>query len=170
MQIPSAEITTLLALLAETPQRLAVMTNGLDPVRYHTPLGEDEWSVQEVLAHLRVCAEVWGQSIVAMITHDRPTLRYVSPRTVAKKRNYTTQEYHTSLQAFSKQRTELLQLLTPLPEEAWSRGATFTGTTRGREQTIYSYAQRITAHEAEHIAQIATLLQTQNQRKQETSP
>ena len=160
MQVPSAEIATLLTLLAETPQRLAVMTHRLDPARCHTRLGENAWSVQDVLAHLRVCAAVWGQSIVAMITQDRPTLRYVSPRTVAKQRNYTTQEYHTSLQAFSKQRTELLQLLTSLPEEAWSRGATFTGTTKGREQTIYSYAQRITAHEAEHIAQIATLLQT----------
>lgn len=159
MQVPSAEIATLLTLLAETPQRLAVMTHGLDPARCHTRLGENAWSVQDVLAHLRVCAAVWGQSIVAMITQDRPTLRYVSPRTVAKQRNYTTQEYHTSLQAFSKQRTELLQLLTSLPEEAWSRGATFTGTTRGREQTIYSYAQRITAHEAEHVAQIETLLQ-----------
>lgn len=165
MQVPSTEITTLLALLAETPQRLAVMTHGLDTARYHTPLAENEWSVQEVLAHLRVCAEVWGQSIMAMITQERPSLRYVSPRTVAKKRNYVTQEYHPSLQEFSRQRTELLQLLTSLPEEAWSRGATFTGTTRGREQTIYRYVQRITAHEAEHIAQIATLLQTQNQRK-----
>jgi len=27
--------------------------------------------------------------------------------------------------------------------EDWSRGATFTGTVRGREQTILSYAQRI---------------------------
>lgn len=94
-----------------------------------------------------------------MITQDRPKYRYVSPRTVAKKRNYTTQEYHTSLQAFSKQRTKLLQLLTSLPEEAWSRGATFTGTTRGVNRRSYSYAQRITAHEAEHIAQIPTLLQ-----------
>lgn len=160
MQVPSAEITTLLALLAETPVRLAVMTNGLAPARLHSALGENEWSANAILAHLRVCAEVWGQSIVAMLTQDRPTLRYVSPRTVAKKRNYATQEYHTSLQAFSRQRTELLQVLTPLGEEAWSRGATFTGTTRGREQTIYRYAQRIATHEAEHVAQMATLLQT----------
>lgn len=160
MQVLSAESTTLLALLAETPQRLAAMTNGLDPARLHTPLGENAWSANEVLVHLRVCAEVWGQSIVAMITQDRPTLRYVSPRTVAKKRNYATQDYHTSLQAFAKQRRKLLQVLTPLPEEAWSRGATFTGTTKGREQTICSYAQRITAHEAEHVAQIEMLLQT----------
>lgn len=159
MQVLSAESAKLLVLLAETPQRLAVMTNGLDPAWLHTPLSENAWSANEVLAHLRVCAEVWGQSIVAMITQDRPTLCYVSPRTVAKKRNYATQDYHRSFQAFAKQRTELLQLLTSLPEEAWSRGATFTGTTRGREQTIYSYVQRITAHEAEHVAQIETLLQ-----------
>ena len=95
-----------------------------------------------------------------MITQDRPTLRYVSPRTVAKKRNYATQEYQASLQAFSEQRSELLRRLTPLDPEGWSRGATFTGTTRGREQTIYGYVQRIIDHEAEHLAQLATLLQS----------
>lgn len=159
MQVPSAEITKLLALLAATPQRLAVMTNGLDPVQLQTKLSEENWSANEILAHLRVCAEVWGKSIVAMITQNQPTLRYVSPRTVAKKRNYATQEYQTSLHAFSTQRSELLHQLTLLDHASWSRGATFTGTTRGREQTIYGYVQRMTDHEAEHLAQMATLLQ-----------
>ena len=36
----------------------------------------------------------------------------------------------------------------------WSRGATFSGTTRGREQTILSYARRIVEHEREHREQI----------------
>ncbi len=41
----------------------------------------------------------------------------------------------------------------------WLRGATFTGTTKGREQTVLSYAQRMVQHEIEHCEQIEKLLE-----------
>ena len=158
MQIPETEITNLLRLLAETPARLAAMTSTLKSERLERKVNDDEWTVNEVLAHLRVCAEVWGQSILVMISQEQPTLRYVSPRTVAKKRNYAIQPFGTSLLEFSRQRHELIQQLSALAQEAWSRGATFTGTTRGREQTILSYVQRMVDHEAAHLAQIEQIL------------
>lgn len=158
MQIPETEITNLLRLLAETPARLAAMTSTLKSERLERKVNDDEWTVNEVLAHLRVCAEVWGQSILVMISQEQPTLRYVSPRTVAKKRNYAFQPFGASLLAFSRQRHELIQRLRALAQEGWSRGATFTGTTRGRTQTIRSYVQRMVDHEAAHLAQIEQIL------------
>lgn len=155
MPISADEIAQVLRQLAETPRRLADVANDRENVQLYTKFGDDMWSVQEILAHLRVCAEVWGKSIQIMIAQDQPTLRYVSPRTVAKKRDYTTQDYQVSLQEFSTQRADLLQALQALEPQVWSRGATFTGTTKGREQTIFSYAQRIVDHEAEHLNQIA---------------
>jgi hypothetical protein len=98
---------------------------------------------------------VWGESIVAMIQQDHPTLRYVSPRTWARKTNYSAQGFYESLQAFAQQRSALLKVLKALKDADWSRGATFTATTRGREQTIQSYAQRIVDHEREHLEQLA---------------
>lgn len=159
MQVPATETTKLLTLLAETPQRLIGLTIDLDAAQLQNRPAENVWSINEILAHLRVCAEVWGRSILAMLTEERPTLRYVSPRTVARKRDYTAQDYHASLRSFVQQRSELIQLLTSLDNAAWSRGATFTGTTKGRDQTIYSYVQRIIGHEVEHLTQIETLLQ-----------
>jgi uncharacterized damage-inducible protein DinB len=151
MPISVDEITQVVTHLAETPRLLAAITNNHYQARLYHKSGGDTWSVQEILAHLRVCAEVWGKSILLMIAQDQPTVRYVSPRTVAKKRDYTTQDYQVSLQAFSTQRADLLKALQALEPPAWSRGATFTGTTKGREQTIFSYAQRIVDHEAEHL-------------------
>lgn len=165
MQIPSVEIAKLLSSLEETPSRLAAMTNGRESSFLHGKVGEDEWSVNEILAHLRVCAEVWGKSILAMIAQDHPTLRYVSPRTVAKKRNYATQDYQASCQEFAKQRSELLDAVKAVASADWVRGATFTGTTKGRAQTIYSYIQRIADHESEHLKQIETILQTTRSQK-----
>jgi hypothetical protein len=49
-------------------------------------------------------------------------------------------------------------VLRPLPISGWARGATFTGTTRGREQTVLSYAQRMAEHETIHLTEIEALL------------
>ncbi|MBX3065222.1 MAG: DinB family protein [Anaerolineae bacterium] len=40
--------------------RLATITDGLTPAQLHTPPAADEWSINDVLAHLRSCADVWG--------------------------------------------------------------------------------------------------------------
>jgi hypothetical protein len=158
MDITSADIEQVLALLTETPQRLAVLTSGIEHTRLHTAPDHDTWSAQVILAHLRSCADVWGKSILAMIAEDHPTLRYISPRTWIRKTNYLDQPFHSSFQAFAKQRTDLIASLSVLVGADWSRAATFTGTVRGRSQTVFSYARRIAEHEREHLDQIETVL------------
>ena len=157
MDITSAEIERILALLAETPQRMAFLTNGLDYAQLHTSPEQDAWSVHMILAHLRACADVWGKSILAMLAEDKPTLRYVSPRTWMRKTDYLEQEFHSSLQAFANQRIDLLASLSSLASQDWSRAATFTGTVKGRDQTVFSYAQRIVDHELQHLDQIESM-------------
>lgn len=93
-----------------------------------------------------------------MISEDNPTLRYVSPRTWIRKTDYPEQEFRISLQAFAKQRNDLLKSLKTLAIEDWSRAATFTGTIKGREQTVFSYARRIAEHENHHFDQIERVL------------
>ena len=158
MQLSSTEIDELLTLLAETPRRLTSMTRDLENAQLYNKRDQDAWSVNDILAHLRACADVWGKSILAMISQDHPTMRYVSPRTWQRKTDYHTQEFQVSLHAFTSQRDDLLKLLTPLTLEDWSRGATFTGTTRGREQTVFSYARRIIDHETQHLDQLEQVL------------
>ena len=158
VQDRAVEIDKLLTFLEETPRRLVVMTGGLENARLQAKFDQDTWSVNDILAHLRACADVWGKSILAMIAQDQPTLRYVSPRTWMRKMDYHAQEFHASLQAFTNPRATLLQALKMLKIEDWSRGATFTGTVRGREQTILSYAQRIADHEAAHLDQIESAI------------
>ena len=158
MQVSSTEINETLTLLAETPRRLAFMTREFEEARLQDKPDNDTWSANDILAHLRACADVWGKSILAMISQDHPTIRYVSPRTWQRKTDYPAQEFQLSLQTFARERNVLLKTLTSLPLEAWSRGATFTGTTRGREQTVFSYARRIVDHETQHLEQIEEVL------------
>ena len=158
MKADSAEIEQVLKSLADTPHHLKSLSKGLSKTQLHRRSNEEPWSSNDILAHLRACAEVWGKSIMAMISQEHPTLRYISPRTWMRKTNYPEQDFHTSLEAFTRQRNELLQTLNALNTKDWSRGATFTATTKGREQTVLSYAQRIVDHETAHCIQVEALL------------
>ena len=112
---------------AATPPRIAALTAGLAADQLRATPTDGEWAANEVLAHLRACADVWGSCMVTMIAQDRPTLRAVNPRTWIRKTEYREQEFQPSLHAFTTQRTEVLAVLIPLAPEGWSRAATVTG-------------------------------------------
>ncbi len=158
MKVSTAEIESVLKMLAATPRRIASLSRGVEISKLHFRPHPDIWSANDILAHLRACDDVWGKSIVEMITQDHPKLRYISPRTWIRKTDYPELEFGGSLKAFSDQRRELLRTLKGLSIKDWSRSATFSGTTKGREQTVYSYACRIAEHEKGHCEQIEAVL------------
>jgi hypothetical protein len=158
MDTTAADIKQILAQLAETPERLTILTRDRDPARLQIAPDHATWSAQAILAHLRACADMWGKGILAMITQDNPTLRHVSPRTWIRKTNYLEQAFDSSFAVFAKQRADLLATLNGLTATDWARAATFTGTVRGRNQTVFSYALRIADHERQHLEQIESIL------------
>jgi len=158
MKVSPAEAENVLRLLAATPRRIASLSRGVEISKLHFSPHQGSWSANDILAHLRACADVWGKSIVEMITQDHPKLRYISPRSWIRKTDYLELEFRGSLKAFSDQRRELLRVLKGLAIKDWSRSATFTATTRGREQTVFSYACRIAEHEDKHCDQIEAVL------------
>jgi hypothetical protein len=114
-------------MLAATPPRIAALAAGLAPAQLQTSSNLAEWSANDVLAHLRACADVWDNCIATLLAQDAPTIRAVNPRTWIKKTDYPEQEFQRSLRAFAKQRTALLVVLESLPPEDWSRAATIAG-------------------------------------------
>jgi hypothetical protein len=44
--------------LRATPRRLESLSQGLDPAKLHVRSPEEPWSANDVLAHLRACADV----------------------------------------------------------------------------------------------------------------
>lgn len=147
-------IEQILTMLAATPSRLAELAEGLAPAQLLASPEPGEWSVRDVLAHLRACADMWGKYIVVILNEDRPTFKAVNPTTWIKKTDYREQEFEPSLQAFTAQRTDLLAVLKPLAPDAWSRTATVTGSGKPRERTVYTYAQWLANHERSHIKQV----------------
>ena len=149
-----------LTALAETPPRLTALTAGLTPAQLQTRPSPAEWSLNEILAHLRACADMWGGCMRTIIAEDRPTLRAVNPRTWIKQTNYLQLEFQPSLRAYARQRAKLLAVLKPLPPEGWSRAATVTGAGKVLERTVLFYAQWLARHERPHVKQVARIVNT----------
>ena len=154
MREKTLTIEQVLTLLAEAPRRIEAVTAGLARAPLHAAPNEDEWSANDVLAHLRSCADVWGRSIVTMVREDHPTVRAISPRTWIHGTDYPDCAFGSSFEAYSRQREELLALLEGLSPEEWVRGGTFTGAGRLLERTVLSEATAIAVHEWPHVKQI----------------
>ena len=151
-------IDEVLSRLAEQPKSIHALTKGLPRARLHDPPRRDEWSPNDVLAHLRSCGDMWGQYMATIIAEDHPMIRAMSPRTWIKRTSYPELEFAPSFRAFAKQRADLLALLRPLPKAAWSRSATVTGGGRSRELTVLDYARWLANHERSHVTQIARIV------------
>jgi len=145
------------ALLESTPRRIHSVTLGLNDKDLTWKPSPDFWSVNEVIAHLRACADVWGNSILKILKEENPTIRYVSPRTWIRKTGYLSSDFPASFLAFRRQREDLLKTLQSLDHKDWLRQATVNAT-KLREETVLSYAQRLAIHEAGHCEQMDRVL------------
>lgn len=148
----------ILALLAAAPTRIAALTVDLAPDQLRTPPAPGEWSANEVLAHLRACADVWGGCMMRMLAEEEPTLRAINPRAWIDRTDYPTLDFQASLRAFTEQRVELLAHLQPLSSESWSRAATVTGAGKPLRRTVFSYAEWLATHERPHLKQIERII------------
>src|SRR5215213_6260958 len=153
-------IEQLLTRLTEQPPRIAALTEGLTAAQLRTRPSPNAWSANEVLAHLRSCADVWGDYIKIILAEDRPTIRAVSPRTWIKRTDYPELDFGLSFHAFTTQRAHLLAVLEPLPPEAWSRASTVTKGDKVINQTVWDYADRLVGHEWSHVKQIEVIKNT----------
>lgn len=158
MAAKTLTIAEVLTQLAETPRRLAELTAGLRPAQLRASPGGEEWSANEVLAHLRSCADVWGKSIATILAEDRPRIRAVNPRAWIKTTNYPGLEFAPSLRAYTEQRAGLLSVLESMPPAGWTRAATVTGTGQVVEWTVLFYTQRMAMHEGQHVDQVRSIV------------
>jgi hypothetical protein len=123
-------VDEVLALLAHAPTAIAGATLDLEPARLRSNPADGEWSANEVLGHLRSCADVWGGCIAMILAQNQAKLRAINPRTWIKRTNYLQLDFHASFDAYARQRSELLTVLHALTEEEWSLSVTVTGAAR----------------------------------------
>src|SRR5688500_15734614 len=117
--MPEKQLSTdeVMRLLTDQPARIRAITKDASAGDLTKAPAKGEWSANEVLAHLRSCADMWGGSIEQILAADHPTIRAISPRTWIHQTNYLELNFAKSLRSFVKQRSELLALLGALPPE-----------------------------------------------------
>lgn len=147
-----AQIALHLQTLGEMPEKIAALTAGMSEARLRTPPEPNEWSLVEILAHVRCGTDVWSYSIYAMLTLESPQLAHIHPREWAKLQRYETLSFAENLQAFTLARSNLLRILEGLAFAEWERSATFTG--KVNTTNIFGEMYRMAMHEADHWQQI----------------
>jgi hypothetical protein len=157
--VPEKMLTVdqVLALLAHAPTAIAEATADLEPARLRRSPAKGEWSANEVLGHLRSCADVCGGCIAVILTQSQPKIRAINPRTWIKGTNYLELDFHASLDAYAQQRSELMKVLHALTEDEWSLSITVTGAGKTLERTTFFYAHWLATHERAHVKQIERL-------------
>ena len=154
MKATLTEIEKYLNLHEETPRRLLKSTKSIGEARLRQRTAKESWSVNDILAHLRACTDVWGDSIERMLAEENPIVPYRHPRQWIKKTDYPKLPFHESLQIFTAQRKKLLRVLKRLSFEDWSRVATI----KGQTHTVFTQVRRMALHEQVHCEQVDELL------------
>ncbi len=124
-KITEDQIESYMQTLIDTPGRLAALTEGMTEEQLSAAPAPGEWSLAEILAHLRGCADVWGYSIYAMFILDNPELADIHARTWAQKMGYAKLTFAENFTAFQVGRENLARILAGLSFEQWGRTISF---------------------------------------------
>src|SRR5689334_3011209 len=134
MKVDESEIPEILDALDNAVKRIEKAALRVDKKKLHARSKQEPWSANDILAHIRSCADVWGGSMEKMLEQDHPKLGYIHPRQWVKRTNYLDLDFQTSFKAYKSQRKKLIQMLKKLPLKDWARGALI----QGREHTIFT--------------------------------
>lgn len=152
--ITPANIEKVLQVLADTAQQLQTLTAHLADGQAATALEDGEWSLIEVIAHLRTCDEVSSHRIYWMLALDNLDLTIIHPHQLRKVMHYERHSFQRSFQEFLWRREDLLYVLRRLPPDAWAKASV----TEGRTHTVYSVARSMALHTEDHCAELARAL------------
>ena len=115
---------SLLAILRSTPAALTGLLEPLAPAAWTTRPAAHEWSLTEILCHMRdVEREVDQPRIDLILNQPEPFIPARMPDEWAKERSYQTQDGPSALREFTAARLETLTMLLGLAPAQWSRKA-----------------------------------------------
>ena len=154
-------VEEIMAILPETPSRLADLTDGLTSAQLRFAPEPDAWPVSVILAHLRACSDILGGNMLRILAEDQPTWKAMNPRTWQTRVDYDEWALRDTLEAFTKQRTELLSVLQPLRPEDWERTARVgVPPNKWFDYSTRYYGDWLAGHERAHLKWLPRLIAT----------
>src|SRR5689334_21743377 len=96
MEANKKEIDWILTTLKECPARIEAATKKVPSDRLHKRPDQENWSINDILAHIRASSDVWGSSIEDMLEQEMPSLAEIHPRKWIKQTDYPDLDFHKS--------------------------------------------------------------------------
>jgi hypothetical protein len=149
---------TLYQRLTATIPMLEKLTSGLDSNGWRYRPAPGEWSVTEIVCHLRdVDREVHLPRLHSLLIQEEPFMPGVVSDNWATEREYWAQDGPRALEELRVARSELVALLPPAGDPAWERRGrhTFFGPT-----SFWELVCLILEHDELHVEQIKGNLAT----------
>ena len=148
-----ANIARVLALLQETPEKLKSLSKSFSAETLRKPLGVDERSFAENLAHLINSEARMSESIYLALLLDEPLMADIhSERDWGKLLRFDLLDFPELLAYFKIRPKVLLRVLSALTETQWSRSIREEG--KKRKESIYWRARSLALHESEHVSDL----------------
>jgi len=153
-------IRDVLRLLSETPDQLNGLSKGLSDGKLHEPLGKGERSFIETMAHLLNCESRSSEAITLALLAREPMLASIHPeRDLGKLLHYEQFSFSELLEYFIFRRGVLLNVLSTLKDNQWSRVIRQEG--KQRKESVYWQARGLALHELEHLQDLEQKLEKQ---------
>lgn len=138
-------------ILGSTPDQVRQLVAGLSEQQLRFRPSPEEWSIKEVMAHLRDTTDLAQYRLRRILTEDNPLLPAFEPDKTARERNYMENPADQILPAFQERRRQLLEALRGLREADWQR----TGVREGLGQmTLSEVVERMAEHDLNHLEQM----------------
>jgi hypothetical protein len=152
-ELTKPNITKIIELLNETPEKLEQLSKHLSNEQLTQPLGSGERSFTEDLAHMINVEARSSEAIYLALLADEPLFVDIHPeKQFGKLLRYDLLPFADLLAYFKVRRIILLRVLNSLKEEQWSRVIRESG--KQRKESVYWRARTIAMHELDHISDL----------------
>lgn len=144
------------ASLGAMPAKLKGIVAAIAKEAWRSKPSSGGFSLVEHVCHLRdIDGDGYRLRLERILTEERPSLPDLDGDALAKQRDYQSQDLSAALAAFATTRLEIVARLAKLTPEQRQRTGLMTGTT---EITVEGLVEIMTAHDSEHIDQLAALV------------
>ena len=132
------------------------LLNGIGAAQARSARGGDEnWSVVEVVCHLRDAEEFFIKRFQAMRDQNNPVITGYDQAALAHERNYKNADLRVALVSFNTFRRQTISELSKLTPEQWQHPGQHSEL---GQITIFAQTIHHITHDAIHCAQIARQL------------
>lgn len=146
-------IAAVLAILQGIPARLEAVGKLLSAAELAAPLGRNERSPTQILAHLINCEARTAEAIYLALLLNDPLIHKVHPeRQWGKLLRPESLPFNDLLAYFNVRRTLLIGVLRPLTHAQWQRA--IREENKKRQESVYWLARTIALHEREHFEEL----------------